>query len=103
MQQGDEMPESSAHARRGPVTLVVTRPEDGGKNFSWTFANETAAVMVARVVRQSERWTLVRGVYASAAHALDAARSGDLIVHERGAGALRKCEPIDREKQRNSA
>ena len=97
------MREQSDQSHRGPVTLVVARQQGGGGTLSWTFANEATALSVTQAFLQSERWTLVRGTYASAAHALDAASRCALILDDRGSGMMRKCEPLEEGKQRSSA
>ena len=98
------MPETTDRTHRGLVTLVVDRQEDGEGSLSWTFANEASAMSVTRAFRQSKRWVLVRGAYATATHALDAAQKSELIIHEsRSSVELRKCDPAATEKERSSA
>lgn len=100
------MPDRPSQSNRGPVTLVVTRADQDGGVLSWTFPNEDAAMSVTRAFRQDERWLLIRGVFASAAHALEAARSAARVVKEnRPSGLMRRCPTSDAndDKHRSSA
>jgi len=73
-----------------PVTLVIHKQVGGRtKALSWVFSNEVGALAVARAIRD-EAWLIVRGGFATAREAIEAAKSG---------GQIRKYDPSSEDNQ----
>lgn len=93
----------------GPVTLVVEKDyESSTVVYSWSFSSEHAALSVIQAFRNSERWFLLRGVFANAAAAGAAARKIEFVLRSSGgSGFIHRCElPAEAlldEKLRSSA